>query len=465
MEFTVARKKKKRKSGQQPDNLVLKIEDLNDYGNGVAFLDKQKITVKKTLPGEEVLVRYLPHRPRKDRIRLLKILEISPVRVEPPCPYYLECGGCHLQHLPYEKQLDFKKSWLQRLLLPYPDLKPIRIEPVTGMKEALHYRNKTQMPFREINGQVVYGLYRQGTHEIVPVDYCLVENNDANRALQIVREWANQYNISPYDEQDHSGVLRYVVVRRGTFTNQVMVVVVSPTRELPHWQQLRQALREGLPSLKSLILNINSRRTNVVLGEENLQLWGSSHIYEKLGRIRYRIYPNTFFQTNSVQMVKILEKVVNLVDFRKTDRLLDLFSGVGAIGLYLSGYVESVIGLESNPEAVTAARQNAEDNEIRNAKFIAGDVSRGIAALIPEGFHPDIIVLDPPRKGLTPHLIRDIVQMNPREVVYISCNPKSLVADLAEFHASGYVAEQIFPFDMFPHTSHVESLVVMKQKK
>lgn len=444
---------------------MLKIEDLNEHGNGVAYLDKQKITVKKVLPGEQVLVRYLPHRPRKDRIRLLKIVDVSPDRVEPPCPYYSECGGCHLQHIPYEIQLNFKRQWLQRLLLAYPVLKSIRIEPVTGMQESLHYRNKAQMPFRELDGQVVYGLYRQGTHEIVPVDYCPVENNDANQVFRIVREWANRYKIPPYDERDHSGVLRYVMVRRGTFTGQVMVVVVSPTRELPHWQELRQALREGLPSLKSLILNINSRRTNVILGEENLQLWGSSHIYEKLGRVRYRIYPNTFFQTNSAQMVKILEKIVHLVDFRKTDRLLDLFSGVGAIGLYLAGHVEQVIGLESNPEAVTAARQNAEDNEIQNARFIAGDVSRGISARLPEGFQPDIVVLDPPRKGLTPSLIRDIVRLNPRELVYISCNPKSLVADLAEFNASGYVAEQIFPFDMFPHTSHVETLVVMKQKK
>ena len=458
-------KKKKRKPGQKAQTLVLKIEDLNEQGKGVAYLNGQKITVKKTVPGERVLVRYLPHRPPKDRIRLLKIVEVSSVRVEPPCPYFSECGGCHLQHLPYNVQLHFKNNWLKRLLHPYRELKSISVEPVMGMQEPFHYRNKTQMPFREVNGRVEYGLYRQGTHEIVPMDQCPVENNDANRALRIVREWANRYGVAAYDERDHSGLLRYVMVRRGTFTNQVMVAVVSTTRDLPHWQQLRQELQEGLPSLKSIILNINPLKTNVVLGTENLLLWGEPYIYEKLGRIRYRIYPNTFFQINSVQMLKILEKIIELVDFRETDLVMDLYCGVGVIGLYLAGRVKNVIGLERSARSVQAARQNALDNEIRNSTFFDIDIPTEFMTFVQEGNRPGVVILDPPRSGLGGSLIAGIAKLAPRAVIYVSCNPKSLVTDLLEFQQNGYETERIYPFDMFPHTSHIESLIVLRPKK
>lgn len=440
----------------------VKIEDLNEKGDGIAYYQGKKINVRKTLPGEEAFVAYLPGRPRKDRIHLVKRLSDSPQRVQPPCPYFMDCGGCHLQHLQYENQLLQKEKLIKKLLLPYPELKKIAVQPVAGMPRPFHYRNKTQMPFQRSADRIVYGLYRKGTHELLPIDTCPVESKDANRALQIIKDWAVRFNIEPYDEIRHQGILRHAVIRKGQFTNQVMVAVVATSRDLPYWKHLVQALKEGLPSLRSVILNINSLKTNVVLGPENIVLWGDPFIEEQLGRVRFRIYPGTFFQTNSVQMIRLLEKMGALLQLRKTDRILDLYSGVGTIGLYLADSVDRVLGLDDNADAIESAVQNANDNEIWNASFGVADLQEGFRMAMEDSFQPTIVIVDPPRKGLSEKTIGDIVTLKPEKVVYVSCNPKTLVRDLRLFYQADYRAEEIFPFDMFPHTAHVESLVVLR---
>lgn len=443
--------------------IQVKIEDLNENGAGVAFYQKLRINVEKTLPGEKVLLEYQPSRSHKDRIQLIQILETSSNRREAPCEYFEECGGCQLQHLEYRKQLQFKQQVIQRLLLPYPPLKQIKVRPVEGMPEPLYYRNKTQIPWQVQRGDAVFGLFRSGTHEVVPVDRCIVETRDANQALQIVRDWANYHEITIYDENHHRGILRHVVVRRGIFTNQLMVVVVSTTKEVPHWQTLLQQLKNGLPTLRSVQININSRQTNVILGEENILAWGEPFIEERLMQQRFRIFPNTFFQVNSVQMVKLLERMTEVAEFKGGDTVVDLFCGIGAISLHLAGLVKTVVGIESYHEAVAAALQNSTDNNITNAAFHSGDAREKFVELLKEGLKPDIIIVDPPRKGLEKSLIQAIGKSGARAVIYISCNPKTLVRDLDVFDQQGYAASDIFPFDMFPQTYHVESLAVLKR--
>ncbi len=460
----MSRNKKRAPSEKISRFIRVKIEDLNESGDGVAFYQKKKLTIKKTLPGEEVLVTYNPDRPRKARIELKRILVTAPDRVTPPCPYFEDCGGCHLQHLNYSRQLTFKQQVIQRQLLAYPELKSIHVAPVVGMPEPKHYRNKTQMPFQRMGEAIHYGLYRRGTHELIPMDFCLVESKDANRALQIVRDWARQYQIEPYDEIEHSGILRHVMVRKGQFTNQVMVVLVTTTREVPHWKFLVEALKQGLSTLRSVILNINNRRTNVILGEENLVMWGDPFIEEQLGRIRYRIYPETFFQTNSVQTVKLLETLVREAKPGKTDQVLELYSGTGTIGLYLASRVKQVVGMDINQKAIQAANQNASDNQIANATYYPADASEDFLNQLPDGFHPSIIIVDPPRKGLSQRTIDEMVRLSPQKIVYISCNPRTLIRDLADFYRYGYRAQTIFPFDMFPQTAHVESLVILEKQ-
>ncbi|RMH82628.1 MAG: 23S rRNA (uracil(1939)-C(5))-methyltransferase RlmD [Calditrichaeota bacterium] len=453
-----------RSASGKPQKFRVKIEDLNDAGAGVAYHERRRILVDKTLPGEEVLVEYSPHRPRKDRIHLIKILETSPDRQAPPCAYFEECGGCHLQHIAYPRQLQFKRQILQRLLLAYPALKSIRVHPVEGMPEPLHYRNKSQMPFQEQRGEAVFGLFRAGTHRIIPIDQCLVETRDANRILQIVREWANRYGVVIYDEENHRGILRHVLVRRGMFTHQVMVVLVVTTREVPHWKELLQELKNGVPLLRSVQFNINDRRTNTILGPESLVVWGEPYIEEQLGRNRFRIYPETFFQINTVQMVRLLEKLIQVVPFDREDVVVDLYCGVGAISLYLADRVQQIIGIEAAERAILAARENADDNAITNVDFVQADVLEGLRELQEKAVQPQVIIVDPPRKGLPEALIEEIAAMAPRAVVYISCNPRSLVRDLHRFEESGYIAREIFPFDMFPQTHHVESLTVLHRR-
>ncbi len=456
--------RKRRQVAKKSVQLRLKIEDLNERGEGVAYYEKLKLNIRKALPGEEVLVRYDPRRPRKDRLQLLKILEPSPLRVTPPCPYFEDCGGCHLQHLRYTKQLEIKRQSIQRLLLAYPVLRGVRVEAVEGMPEPTYYRNKTQMPFVEQDGNLVYGLFRKGTHEVTPIDACLVESKDANRVLQLVRSWAENHRIPAYDERSGEGVLRHVVVRKGMFTGHLMMVVVSNEPELPHWKELVKALKMELRNLKSIVLNVNRSRTNLVLGKENVVLWGEPFIEERLGKKRFKIFPETFFQTNSVQTVKLLELLRRLVPFKKTTRLLDLFSGVGTMGLFFADQVKEVFGLEANAAAVEAAVENAAFNEVTNARFAVADLSGRLRPHLPDGFQPDVVLVNPPRKGLSATLIKEIAELTPEFLVYISCNPRTLVENLAQFFELGYAGETIYPFDMFPHTMHVESVVVLRKQ-
>jgi 23S rRNA (uracil1939-C5)-methyltransferase len=447
-----------------PETLQLTIEELNEKGDGIAYLNKLKITVQKVLPGEVVRIKYLPKHPRKDRIKLLKILNYAPNRVTPPCLYFESCGGCQLQQLSYLDQLKIKKQIIEKLLKNYPNLKLVKVSPVIGLQEPTFYRNKTQMPFQSKNDQIFYGLFQKGTHKITPINNCLIENRDANQALQIVRNWAVDCKIPVYNEKNHQGYLRHTVIRRGQFTNQVMVVIVSNKSDITNLNKLVKRLKVGLPTIKSIILNINNNQGNIILGKKNINVWGDNYIEERLGRIRFKLYPTTFFQANTIQMIRLLEKMKEVVNFNKNDLVIDLFCGVGAIGLYIANQVKKVIGIENNLDAVNTAKENLILNNIRNIEFFSANLTEGFAHLVPRGYLPHKIILDPPRKGLSPELILEIIKFNPEKIIYISCNPKSLSRDLSKFSDFHYFTEIVYPVDMFPQTSHIESLVVLERK-
>ncbi len=407
------------------------------------------------------MVRYLPQRPRKNRIQLQKIIKRSPLRIEPPCPYFSNCGGCQLQHVAYSTQLQFKKQFIQHALDQYPQLQAIKISDVVPMPGETHYRNKTQMPFQKKDRKIVYGLYRQGTHEIIPIEHCLVESRDANLVLQIVRNWAERYQIPIYEETSHSGLLRHVVVRKSQFTLQIMVILVCRQIEIPHVKELLRMLLEGITNLKSVILNFNPARTNRILGNYNQVLWGESYIEEKLGQMYFRIYPNTFFQANPVQMLRLIDKIIKTVDWQPAKKVLEIYCGVGTIGLSLYHYIHSLLGLDSNTDSIQAARQNAERHNMSSAEFQVWDVNGGLPSPLPGNFQPDLIIVDPPRKGLPLPLLQDMTVLQPEKIIYISCHPKTLIQNLAEFQQRGYDTQEIFPFDMFPYTSQVECLTIL----
>lgn len=441
------------------------IESLNADGAGVAQHKQHKVMIEKTLPGEVVEMSYHPERPRKSRIRLKRILTPSPERVAAPCEYFDRCCGCHLQHMDYGQQLQFKQSVIENLVRENDVLSGIAVHPVTGMPEPFHYRNKAQLPFYDYNGEATFGLFRSGTHELIPVNHCPVESREANIALGIVRDWARDFRIPIYDESTHSGLLRHVAVRKSVFTKETMVVLVTTSRDIPHIADLLRALKTGLSGLRSVQINLNTADTNTILGDENILAWGENYITERLGKWRFRVYPNTFFQVNTVQMLKMLERLKTELLLNSEDRVFDLYCGVGAIALSVAEQVREVIGIESNAEAIAAAEENARDNRLPNLQFICGDAADAMATQLAAGHAPDVVIADPPRKGLPESLIEQIATANPRSVAYFSCNPKTLVRDLAIFRQNGYAATDIFPFDMFPQTYHVECLTVLQKSK
>lgn len=460
---------RKKRSGlpaarESRQRIQLRIEALNDSGAGFAYHNDHKIAVEKTLPGELVEIEYAPDRPRKKRIRLLNILETVPERQTPPCEYFSRCGGCHLQHFDYPAQLTFKQQVFEQLIAAETSLPDITVHPVVGMPEPFYYRNKSQMPFQQRQGEAVFGLYRSRSHEVIAIDQCRVETREANQILQIVRDWANRYQVPIYDEKSGKGVLRHVMIRRSMFTNQIMIVLVVTRKSVPDWQPLLQQLKTTIPTLKSMQLNINSRQTNVILGEKNIVVWGDAYIEEKLGKYKYRVYPHTFFQVNSVQMVRMLEKMRQIAGFRTDDRVADVYCGVGAISFQLAEMVREVTGIEAVEASIRAAVQNMADNDITNVNFISGDAARTFRKLRKDGEKFDGIVIDPPRKGVEKLLIEEISYAEPENVVYISCNPKTLIRDLVHFQELGYTCREIFPFDMFPQTHHVEALTVLRRK-
>ena len=438
------------------------IEALNEKGAGIANYERHTIIIPKTLPGETVQVEYDPARPRKERIQLLDIVSPEAKRIDAPCRWYDKCGGCHLQHTNYEDQLAYKRQMIKNALAAYPQFANIELEGPHPMPEPSHYRNKTQLPFQQRNGKAAFGLYQMGSHQLIPIDQCLVENQDANRVSTIVRDWANRHGISIYDEASGSGLLRYVMIRKGIFSGEVMVVLVVTETAIPNWQPLLEALKAGVPRLKSFQFNINPGRTNIVLGNENILAWGDPWITEKLGKYCYRIYPQTFFQVNSVQTVKLLRELIEDAGLQSQDHIIDLFCGVGAISLQVAEHVRKVTGIEINPESIRAANETAVDNNISNVQYISGDVLDGFKGTF-EGEVVDGIIVDPPRKGLSEPLIREMTALAPRFIAYISCNPQTLLRDLAHFAADGYRPDRISLYDMFPQTYHVECLTVLRK--
>jgi 23S rRNA (uracil1939-C5)-methyltransferase len=353
---------------------------------------------------------------------------------------------------------------IDELLKTYPNLKHVKVSPVRGLQEPTFYRNKTQMPFQNKNGQISYGLFQKGTHNITPINNCLIENRDANQALRIVRNWAVDYKIPVYNEKSHQGYLRHTVIRRGQFSNQVMVVIVSNKIDITNLKELIKRLKVGLPTIKSIILNINNNQGNIILGKKNINIWGENYIEEKLGRIRFKVYPTTFFQANTIGVIRLLEKMKEVVKYDKNDLVIDLFCGVGVIGLYIANQVKQVIGIDNNSDAVNTAKENLIFNNIRNVEFFSANLTGGFTHLVPMGYLPHKIIVDPPRKGLSPELILEIIKFNPEKMIYISCNPKTLSRDLSKFHDFHYSTEIVYPVDMFSQTSHIASLVVLERK-
>ena len=376
-----------------------------------------------------------------------------------PCPLAHKCGGCQLQNLSYKEQLAWKQRKVEKLLKKFG-----KVSPIIGMDDPWHYRNKVQAAFGvQRGGRIVSGVYQSSTHRIVPVDSCLIEDKKADEIIVTIRNLMKSFKLTAYDEYHEEGILRHVLVKRGFATNQIMVVLVTSGPIFPSKRNFVGALLKKHPDITTVIQNINPYRTSLVLGERENVLYGSGYIEDILCGMRFRISSRSFYQINPVQTQVLYGKAVELAALTGKETVIDAYCGIGTIGLIASRSAGQVVGAELNPEAVTDAVANAQLNQAENIRFVAADAGEFMAEMADAGQKADVVFMDPPRAGSDEAFLSSLVQLMPERIVYISCNPETQARDLAYLTKQGYRVQAIQPVDMFPHTNHVETVVLLSK--
>jgi len=450
---------------QKNQEYIVDIIDNGFEGEGIAKIDNFTIFIPGVIKDEKVKVIIVKVLSSHAFGKAIEIIEKSNLRQDVDCLTYKRCGGCNLRHINYSKTLEMKQNAVQSLVNKTLKNK-VEVKKTIGMENPLHYRNKAQYPIGvNKNGEPVIGVFANRTHEVIPIENCLIQNSKSEEIAKYIVEFIKQNNISIYDEKTGKGLIRHIVTKVGIKTNQIMCIFVINGREIPDEEKLVENLKTKFSEIKAIIKNINMKNTNVILGKENINLYGNGYIEDILGEYRFKISPLSFYQVNPVQAEKLYNLGVNMAGISKNDIVFDLYCGIGTISIFMSKYAKKVYGIEIIDEAVEAAKENAKINNIKNTEFFAGDVEIVLDKLInKEKIKPDIVMFDPPRKGLDKNSINNILNIKPKKIVYISCNPATLVRDLAEFETV-YGIKTIIPVDMFPFTSHVECVVAMTLKE
>ncbi len=374
-----------------------------------------------------------------------------------PCPLYKKCGGCQLQNLTYERQLRWKQARTEILLKKYG-----RILPIFGMENPYHYRNKVQAAFGKTrSGKIISGVYQSGTHRIVQVDSCMTEDETADKIIVDIRKMLPKFRMEPYNEDTKTGLLRHVLVKRGFTSGEVMVVLVGGKAVFPQKKKFTAALVEMHPEITTVVFNVNSKNTSMVLGEREEVLFGTGYIEDVLCGLTFRISAKSFYQINPVQTEKLYGEAMRLAELNENDTVIDAYCGIGTIGLVASKYAKSVIGVELNPDAVRDAIDNAKRNGVENARFYGGDAGEFMQAPAENGETADVVLMDPPRAGSDRKFLSSLLKLAPERVVYISCNPETQARDLDYLTKNGYKVSRIRPVDMFPHTNHIETVCLL----
>ena len=449
------------------DKIKLELNDLAHGGDCVGRLqDGLAVFVSGGIPGEVVTARITTVKKNYLRANIIQIDEPVSDRVKPRCPVYNNCGGCQLQHMSYETQLQEKQEIVVDALQRIGKLEDVSVLPVIEADYPWFYRNNARFPLGvDDEGQIFAGFFARGSHRLVQVDKCYIQHQLINRIKRkterVINELLEEFEISVYDEQEHRGLLRHLVVRNGVCTNQSLLMPVTREKPFPGGQIIAERLLDMVPELIGVVQNINRERTNVVTGEEAKILAGEKKINEYINQVKYEISPLSFFQVNTLQAHKLFSTIEDLADLQGDEILLDAYCGPGTISVYLAGKVARVYGIEINCAAVEDARRNAEINGYDNCHFMEGRVEEKISELVTRGREPDLVVVDPPRKGLNENFIRQLLQNEPEKIVYVSCNPATLARDINLLRDS-YAVERIQPVDMFPQTYHIETVALLK---
>ena len=444
---------------------VVDIMDNGFEGEGIAKIDNFTIFIPNTIKGERVRIMIVKVLSSHAFGKLIEILKASPVRETEDCQTYKRCGGCQLRHIKYEETLKIKQNAVQSLVNKTLKQK-IEVEETLGMENPYHYRNKAQYPLG-INkeGKPVMGVFANRTHEIIPIQNCLIQNKQAEEVAKFIFDFIVKNKVSIYDEKKQKGLMRHIVTKIGIKTKEIMCILVINGNEIPQEKELINQVIMHFPNVKTIVKNINKQNTNVILGKENIPIYGDGFIKDKLGEFVFKISPLSFYQVNPIQAQRLYQIGVDAAQITKQDIVFDLYCGIGTISLFMAPFAKSVYGIELVEEAVCAARENALINKIDNAQFIAGDVEKILDDLInKQKIIPDIVMVDPPRKGLDRKSVDNILRISPKRLVYISCNPATLVRDLSALEVL-YDIKRLKPVDMFPFTSHVECVAVLQLKR
>ncbi|GKV57281.1 23S rRNA (uracil-C(5))-methyltransferase RlmCD [Sporosarcina sp. NCCP-2222] len=440
----------------QNDRLTVTVEDLTHDGSGVAKVEGYPLFIPGALPGEEVEIKVGKTLKNYGFAQLLEVKQQAPNRVEAPCHVFWECGGCQLQHLSYEAQLQQKQKQVRDVIDRIAKLPHVPVHSVKGMQDPWRYRNKSQIPFSERNGHVVSGFFKTRTHHIVDTDVCIIQSEEADELMSTLKHEMHALGLDAYEEKAHRGMLRHLIVRKGRATGEIMVVLVTLKKKFPQKQAVVDLIKRVVPEVTSIMQNINPDKTNVIFGNETINLDGKSVIIDKIGDVQFEISARSFYQVNPVQTEVLYGQALEYAQLSGDETVIDAYCGIGTISLFLGQQAKEVYGVEIVPQAIEDAKRNAELNGITNAYFEAGAAEEVIPSWYAEGKQFDVLVVDPPRKGCDEKLLTTILKYKPKRVVYVSCNPGTLARDLRILEDGGYRTQEIQPVDMFPQSSHVE---------
>ena len=441
---------------QKNQEYVVDIIDNGFEGEGIAKIDDFAIFIPGAIKGEKIKILIVKVLSSHAFGKIVEIIEESKFRQKADCTTYKRCGGCNLRHVVYEKTLKMKQNAVQSLVNKTLKNK-INVQETIGMENPFHYRNKAQYPLgRSKDGKPIIGVFANRTHEVIPMEKCYIQNPNSEKIAKFILEFIKKNNLSIYDEISRKGLFRHIVIKVGIKTNEIMCVLVINGKAIPKEKELIKELTQRFPNIKTIVKNINTKNTNVILGQENINIYGNGYIKDILGEYTFKISPLSFYQVNPIQAEKLYNLGVEQAQITKKDIVFDLYCGIGTISIFMSKYAKKVYGVEIVKDAVKDAIENAGINNVTNTEFYAGDVEKVLDDLINQkGIIPDIVMVDPPRKGLDKNSINNIMKIKPRKIVYISCNPATLIRDLACFEEL-YDIKTITPVDMFPFTSHVE---------
>ncbi len=450
---------------QKNQEYIVEIIDNGYEGEGIAKIDNFTIFIPGAIKGEKVKILIVKVLSSHAFGKVIEIINKSEFRQDFDCLTYKRCGGCNLRHIKYEQTLKIKQNSVQSLVNKTLKNK-IEVQETVGMENPFHYRNKAQYPFGvNKDGEPVIGVFANRTHEVIPIDKCLIQNPQSEEIAKYILNFIKENKISIYNEKTRRGLFRHVVIKVGVQTGQIMCILVINGKDIPKEEQLKVELTTRFPQIKSIVKNINMKNTNVILGQKNINIFGNGYIEDKLGDYIFKISPLSFYQVNPIQVKKLYNLGVEMAQISKEDTVFDLYCGIGTISLFMSKYAKKVYGIEIIREAIDAANENAKINNVNNTEFYAGDVEIVLDDLIKnKGITADIVMFDPPRKGLDRNTINNILMIKPKKIVYISCNPATLIRDLALFEEL-YEIKTIVPVDMFPWTSHVECVAVLQLRQ